>query len=93
MLAIVLAACGATQENVAPAGSDASSDGAAATLDGEALVSERCTQCHQLARVETAKKTSDEWKATVERMVSLGAQLDEAEQAAVIDYLAEAYPK
>jgi hypothetical protein len=62
-------------------------------LDGKALVQERCTQCHDLQRVEAAKKTGDEWKANVERMVSLGAKLDEAEQEAAIDYLTEAYPK
>jgi len=63
----------------------------AAGLDGAALVQERCTKCHNLARVEAAKKSAEEWKATVERMVSKGAQLDAAEQEAVIKFLAETY--
>jgi cytochrome c5 len=63
------------------------------TLDGKSLVEERCTQCHDLGRVERAKKTEEEWKATVERMVGKGAQLNQAEQELVIKYLTEAYPK
>ena len=86
LLTLVLVACGAAKEEAAPAA-------APAGLDGKALVEERCIQCHDLRRVESAKKTRDEWKANVERMVSLGAELDEAEQEAVIDYLAETYPK
>jgi hypothetical protein len=38
-------------------------------------------------------KTEEEWRATVERMVGKGAQLDEAEQELLIQYLAETYPK
>jgi cytochrome c5 len=66
---------------------------APATLDGQSLLQERCTVCHDLGRVERSKKTEEEWKATVERMVGKGAQLDEAEQELVIKYLAETYPK
>jgi hypothetical protein len=57
------------------------------------LLEERCTKCHDLGRVEQAKKTEEEWKATVERMVGKGAQLSQAEQTLVIQYLAETYPK
>lgn len=63
------------------------------TLDGKSLLEDRCTVCHDLGRVERAKKTEEEWKATVERMVEKGAQLDEAEQELLIKYLAETYPK
>ena len=62
-------------------------------LDGKALTEERCTKCHTLERVEAANKTPEEWKTNVERMVGKGAELDEAEQKAVIEYLSEAYPK
>ncbi len=63
------------------------------TLDGQALVQERCTQCHGLGRITRAEKTEEEWQATVERMVGKGAALDAAEQEAVIRYLAETYSK
>jgi hypothetical protein len=56
------------------------------TLDGQALVQERCVSCHDLGRVEQVGKT-------VERMVSKGANLSAEEQERVIEYLAEEYPK
>ena len=61
--------------------------------DGKTLLQERCTRCHDLGRVERAKKTEEEWKVTVERMVGKGAQLSQAEQELVIQYLAETYPQ
>jgi cytochrome c2 len=82
LLGMLIAACGAPQEATAPD-----------TLDGKALVEQKCTRCHDLTRVEQAKKTTDEWKATVERMVGHGAQLNADEQKTVIEYLSEAYPK
>jgi cytochrome c-type biogenesis protein CcmH/NrfF len=91
ILTLILVACGgAGQGETAP---DSGEQGQApAALDGKALTEERCTKCHDLKRVESAKKTREEWKATVERMVNQGAELDEAEQQAVIDYLSETYP-
>ena len=86
----LLAACGGSQEATSVPTQE---EPAPSTLDGEALVQERCTECHDLGRVERAKKTEEEWKATVERMVTLGAQLNQAEQELVIQYLAETYPK
>ena len=77
----------------APTATEAPPTKVPATLDGQSLLQERCTQCHGLGQVERAKKTEEEWKATVERMVGKGAQLDEAEQELLIQYLAETYPK
>ena len=78
----------------APAPTEApATEEAPATLDGQSLVEERCTQCHGLGQVERSKKTEEEWKATVERMVGKGTQLDQTEQELVIKYLAETYPK
>jgi hypothetical protein len=82
VLGLVLAACGGAQEPAA--GSD---------LDGKALVEERCTECHNLQTVTSAKKSRDGWTSNVERMIGKGARLNDAEKAAVIDYLAEAYPE
>ena len=77
----------------APTATEAPPTKVPATLDGQSLLQERCTQCHGLGQVEPAKKTEEEWKATVERMVGKGAQLDEAEQELLIQYLAETYLK
>ena len=86
VLVTLVAAC--TAEKTAPA-----ETGGQASLDGKALTEERCTKCHDLTRVESAKKSADEWKANVERMVGKGAELNTAEQEAVISYLTEAYPE
>jgi cytochrome c5 len=96
-----LAACGGTAQGATPgtgggqaATPTASSGGSKETpaaLDGQALVQERCVMCHDLGRVQQAKKTQDVWKTTVERMVGKGAQLTQAEQDAVIAYLGKTY--
>ena len=91
LLGSLLAACGAEDEAAVP--TPEQEEAAPVTLDGKSLVEERCTGCHDLGRVERAKMGEEEWKATVERMVSKGTQLNEAEQEVVIQYLAEAYPK
>ena len=77
----------------APTATEAPPTKVPVTLDGKSLLEERCTRCHDLGRVERAKKTEEEWKANVERMVGKGAQLNEAEQELVIKYLAETYPQ
>jgi cytochrome c5 len=92
LLGWLLAACGAAEEKTVVPTTE-QEEAAPAVLEGKALVEERCTQCHDLGRVERAKKTEEEWKANVERMVGKGAQLNEAEQELVIQYLAETYPK
>jgi cytochrome c5 len=92
LLGWLLAACGAAEEETVVPTTE-QEEAAPAVLEGKALVEERCTQCHDLGRVEQAKKTEEEWKTTAERMVGKGAQLDEAEQEVVIQYLAEMYPK
>ncbi len=99
----ILVACGGTGQQVTPGagGSQASTPTSGsertketpAALNGQALVQERCTKCHDLTRVQQAKKTPDLWKATVQRMIGHGAQLAQAEQDAVVAYLAKTYPQ
>lgn len=62
-------------------------DMGAGKLDGKALLEERCTKCHDLTRIVSKKKTAEDWKATVERMVGKGAVLNADEQQVLIDYL------
>ncbi len=82
--ATVVSACGgATPEPEAPAEEVA--------VDGETLLEERCTECHDLDRTTSAQKTRAEWEETVTRMISKGAELNEAEKTVLIDYLAETY--
>jgi cytochrome c5 len=89
LLGAFLAACGETpQETTTPV-----TEQEPTALDGQSLVEERCTECHGLGTATGASKTEEEWRATVERMVGKGANLDAEEQQAVIQYLAETYPK
>ena len=61
------------------------------SVDGETLVNERCTTCHGLARVASAEKSLDEWRATVERMMGKGAILRVEETAILVEYLAATF--
>ena len=62
-----------------------------ATLDGNALIDERCTVCHTRERIEMQDKDEEGWTETVDRMISYGADLDSAERQAVINYLVETH--
>jgi len=57
----------------------------------EDLIQEQCTTCHTLAPIEVAKKTQQEWGATVQRMIKKGARLNDREAQTVIDYLSRTY--
>lgn len=59
--------------------------------DGQALLQERCTACHTLDRVQTAKKTSDQWDQTVTRMIGKGSRLSDAEKKTLVTFLSATY--
>jgi cytochrome c5 len=81
LVAVLAAACGGgaatTGGQQSPAGS----------LDGQTLLQERCTVCHNLNRVDSASYDRAGWEASVDRMIARGAQLSEEERAILIDYL------
>jgi len=60
-------------------------------LDGAALMESRCTVCHNANRIKAAKKSQAQWESVVSRMIQKGAQLSDAEKAALIAYLAQTY--
>ncbi len=68
-----------------------SSGSPSTTIDGATLVNTRCNKCHTLDRITSAHKTADQWKTTVERMISNGAQLTPDEETVLIAYLAKTY--
>ncbi|HML24967.1 MAG TPA: hypothetical protein PKD09_25155 [Aggregatilinea sp.] len=72
-------------------GPSATAEAGEATMTGEELLQERCTVCHDLARVDSADKDEAGWTATVDRMIGYGAQLNAGERQAVIDYLVETH--
>ncbi len=79
------------QATLAPAPQDQATS-AQAALDGKALFEERCSKCHGLDRIQAKKASADGWKAVVERMVGKGANLNAAEQQAVIDFWRKTTP-
>jgi cytochrome c5 len=90
LLGSLLAACGGAKDEAAVPTKE-QGEAAPVTLDGKTLLEERCAECHDLGQVERARKTEEGWKATVQRMVGKGAQLSQAEQEVVVQYLAETY--
>jgi cytochrome c5 len=95
LLAALIAACAQTQqENTAvPTQAGGVTNVPPPALDGQALLQDRCTRCHDLGRVEQTRKTADGWRTTVERMVGKGADLSPEEQEVLIQYLAQTYPQ
>ncbi len=59
---------------------------------GKAEMVKVCTGCHELARSAAMHQDRDGWKATVDKMVALGAKGTDQELAAVVDYLARTFP-
>ena len=92
LASLFVASCGTREEETVTSTSE-QEPGTPPTPEGQSLVQERCTKCHDMKRITRAKKTVEEWAATVERMVSKGANLGPVEKEAVIQYLAETYPK
>jgi mono/diheme cytochrome c family protein len=84
-LSIVLALLGTSCSS-----SDTASD-SAPSVDGAALVAERCGECHAADLVKSVSLDAAGWQANVERMVRKGAELSDEEAKIVIDYLSENY--
>jgi len=80
-LSLFLVACGGSSSTTQPAS------------QGETLLKEKCTKCHNLSRVEAQKLSSDEWSQVVASMVARGAQLTADEQPILVQYLAQTYGK
>ena len=55
---------------------------------GRDLVEARCTACHDLERVASAKRQKSEWSALVANMVGRGAVATPEEAQAISAYLA-----
>jgi cytochrome c5 len=89
LLSLVIASCSSKSEP--PAQLQPSQSEAAPAKDGATLLSERCTACHSLNRIESAQKTQEEWKQTVDRMFGKGAVLSSQEEEILINYLATKY--
>ncbi len=54
---------------------------------GKELVESRCTACHDLGRIATAKRAKDDWELIVNNMVARGATATPQEAQIILAYL------
>lgn len=60
----------------------------ASELDGQQLVQLKCAdQCHSIQRIQAAEKPREQWQSTLQRMIRMGARLNQDEKEAVLDHL------
>lgn len=60
-------------------------------IDGSELLDSRCSVCHSTTKVTSQTGTDAEWEAIVAEMIGRGANLNDEEKAALIQYLAEKF--
>ena len=59
---------------------------------GKAVTARICKNCHELERSLSPRQDRDAWQQTMDKMVSLGAEMTEQDYNTVLDYLAKNYP-
>ena len=55
--------------------------------EGQQLVEKRCQGCHNMRRVETSAKDAKGWQETIQVMIQDGAEIEESEIPAMVQYL------
>src|SRR5438046_234898 len=60
---------------------------------GKDLVMNVCTQCHDLARITSKKRTKEEWNDTVDKMATRGAKASDEEFDTIVTYLVKYFGK
>ena len=61
------------------------------SIDGEALLQQKCTGCHNLSRVTNKAWSLQQWEQNVTDMIRRGARINAEEEDALVKYLAETY--
>ena len=59
---------------------------------GKAETERVCKGCHELERSISPRQDRGGWQQTLDKMVSLGAEMTEQDYNTVLDYLAKNYP-
>lgn len=59
--------------------------------EGEKLLQQRCTSCHEKTEVVAVGRTREEWSQNVDQMIAFGTKLTEEEREILVEYLAETY--
>lgn len=91
-LVIGVAACAAGDSGTSePVGTDSGGTTTATDTAGEdpavALIETKCSMCHSTDRVWAAKKSSEEWVTTIDRMKTNGLVVTDAEYDQIVEYL------
>ena len=60
---------------------------------GKELVMNVCTQCHDLVRITSKRRTKEEWSDTVDKMAARGAKASDEEFETIVNYLAKYFGK
>jgi len=55
----------------------------------QAKVKASCTQCHNAARITEQHLTRQEWSTELDKMTGLGADVPDADRAAILSYLSK----
>ena len=50
-----------------------------------------CAECHGLERIESLRRTENEWRGTIYQMIDDGAEASDAEYQTILDYLVSNY--
>jgi hypothetical protein len=64
-----------------------------ATLDPMAIIQDKCSRCHDVSTITSARHTPGEWDDTLMRMSDRGAFLSSEEFKILRNYLITTYPK
>jgi len=59
---------------------------------GKAETERVCKNCHELERSISPRQDRAGWQETIDKMVSLGAEISEDDYSKILDYLSKNYP-
>jgi len=55
----------------------------------QAKVKAACTQCHNASRITEQHLTRQEWSVQLDKMVALGAEIQDSDRPAMLNYLSK----
>jgi uncharacterized membrane protein len=87
-MAAVVAAAAVDRAHVTVAHSAQEAAGGQDNATVQELLTQRCTRCHELSVVSARRASAEEWRETIERMLTYGAQVSEDEMETIVSYLA-----
>ena len=82
----------AATSSLHPSAAQAQAGPTPAVDPGKALYDQDCVACHDTSAVDMAHKSAAQWKDTVDQMRTMGATVDDAQEALIVAYLAKTHP-